>query len=252
MGGGNHLRSELHRPKVSIITVCYQAKDRLEETIRSVTGQTYTNKEYIIIDGGSTDGTLQIIGNYARHIDKLLSEPDSGIYDAMNKGLSQTSSDSEYVMFMNAGDLFYDSEVLEKVLPGRRGETHLYGNLFKDGKFVAQPARLGSFFLSTKMLCHQSILFSTALHRNYPYDVNYRISADFKAVLEMIRDGNQFEKVNETICTYEGGGVSDTNREELFRQRLEILQDHPKLNRMYRGKAFLKRCLPFRKQMRVR
>lgn len=246
------LSLELYRPKVSIVTVCYQASERLEETIWSVSKQTYDNKEYIIIDGGSTDGTLDILEKHESHIQKQISEPDKGIYDAMNKGLLQTSADSDYVIFMNAGDLFYDRDVLEKALPGHNGKTHLYGNLYKDGRFVSQPARLNNFYLSTKMLCHQSIFFSTKLHRRVLYDLNYHISADYKAILDMIRAGDKFVKVDRTICTYEGGGVSETDRAELFRQRNEIIRDHPKLRRMYLGKSFLKSILPFRKQLKVR
>lgn len=240
------MATQPYLPKVSIITVTYQAKPRLEPTIQSVMGQTYRNKEYLIIDGGSTDGTVALVDQYRRVVDTFVSEPDKGIYDAMNKGLSLTASDSEYVIFMNAGDVFYNNVVLDAVLPGRRGATHLYGNIQKDGKVVTQPAQLTNLYMSTKMICHQSILFATRLHRRVLYDQSYHISADFKAILEMRGNGDIFDKVDQAICKYEGGGVSDLQRQELFRQRNEIMQQYPALWRMYQGKTLLKRCLPFR------
>jgi len=239
-------------PKVSIITVTYQAGERLAATIQSVMGQTYRNKEYIIVDGGSTDETLALLERYRRVIDSFRSEPDGGIYDAMNKGLSMTSPDSDYVIFMNAGDVFYNSVVLNAILPGRRGEGHLYGDLHKAGQIVTQPARLSDFYMSTQMICHQTILFATRLHRQVLYDCSYSISADFKAVLEMRKHGHPFEKVDQAICKYEGGGVSERQRQELLRERSEILRAYPGLWRMYRGKMLLKRCLPKRNQLRMR
>ncbi|GED32164.1 glycosyltransferase family 2 protein [Brevibacillus centrosporus] len=241
-----------HLPKISIITVTYQAGERLATTIKSVMSQTYRNKEYVIVDGGSTDETLAIIGRYRRMIDEVISEPDKGIYDAMNKGLSLVSPDSDYVIFMNAGDVFYNHVVLDAILPGRTGDKHLYGNIYRDGQIVSQPVQLSDFYLSTQMICHQSILFATRLHQRVLYDCRYSISADFKAVLEMRKNGDIFEKVDQAICKYEGGGVSDLQRQELFGQRLEILQQYPSLLRMYRGKTFLKRCLPFHNQLRMR
>lgn len=239
-------------PKVSIVTVTFQAGPRLETTIQSVLGQTYGNKEYIVVDGGSTDGTVELVGRYRRGVSTFLSEPDEGIYDAMNKGIALAALDSEYVMFMNAGDVFFDDGVLQAVLPGRRGESHLYGNIHRDGRIVRQPARLGNLYLSTKMICHQSILFATRLHRRVLYDQAYPISADFKAILEMRRLGDAFEKVDQVICRYEGGGISDLQRQELFLQRSEIIRQYPALWRMYKGKTLLKRCLPFRNQLRMR
>ncbi|KQL45575.1 hypothetical protein AN963_10945 [Brevibacillus choshinensis] len=246
------MTAKLHLPKISIITVTYQAGPRLEATIQSVMGQTYRNKEYIVVDGGSTDETLALVERYRRFINTVISEPDEGIYDAMNKGLTMVSPDSDYVIFMNAGDVFYNHVVLDALLPGRTGAGHLYGNIYRNGSVVSQAARLSDFYLSTQMICHQSILFATRLHRRVLYDCHYSISADFKAVLEMRKNGDTFEKVDQAICKYEGGGVSDRQRQELFRQRHEILLQYPMLLRIYRGKTFLKRCLPFRNQLRMR
>ncbi|MFD2370809.1 glycosyltransferase family 2 protein [Brevibacillus sp. GCM10020057] len=242
----------VYMPKVSIITVTYQAGERLAATIQSVMGQTYRNREFIVVDGGSTDETVVLVNRYRRVIDRFCSEPDEGIYDAMNKGLAMTAPDSDYVIFMNAGDVFCNHVVLEAILPGRQGDGHLYGNLHKDGQLVRQPARLTDYYMSTRMICHQTVLFATRLHRQVPYDCRYSISADFKAILEMRERGHTFEKVEQAICKYEGGGVSERQRQELLRQRAEILRAYPRLWRMYRGKMFLRRCLPARNQLRMR
>ena len=97
----------------SIITVTYNAGKVLEDTIQSVISQTYRNVEYIIVDGGSKDNTLEIIGKYSKHINKMVSEPDKGLYDAMNKGIRMATGD--YLCFLNAGDKFHEKETLQQI-----------------------------------------------------------------------------------------------------------------------------------------
>ena len=100
-------------PKITIITVCYNAISTIEDTIKSVLSQTYENLEYIIIDGGSIDGTIDIIKKYEKQISYWQSEPDKGVYDAMNKGIKLSTG--EWINFMNAGDSFYNTEVLQSL-----------------------------------------------------------------------------------------------------------------------------------------
>src|SRR3989344_1701590 len=112
-------------PKIRIITVVYNAKSLIERTIKSVLSQTYTNIEYIIIDGGSSDGTLEIAEKYQHDIAVILSGKDNGIYDAMNKGLSTATGD--FVLFLNAGDELYSTEIISKILSLGDADVY-YGN----------------------------------------------------------------------------------------------------------------------------
>ena len=114
--------------KLSIITINYNNARGLERTIKSVICQTFTNYEYIIVDGGSTDGSLEVINKYADHISKWVSEPDEGIYNAMNKGTRMASG--EYFNYMNSGDCFCDAHVLED-----NGDIGLYNPCFFCGNF---------------------------------------------------------------------------------------------------------------------
>ena len=101
------------QPKISVVTVCYNAVNDIEKTILSVINQTYPNIEYLIIDGGSTDGTMDIVNKYKDKIDVIVSEPDKGIYDAMNKGIDRATGD--WINFMNAGDCFFEKETVNSV-----------------------------------------------------------------------------------------------------------------------------------------
>ena len=113
--------------KITVVTVCYNAVKEIEKTIQSVISQTYDNVEYIIVDGGSTDGTLDIIRKYSSRITRWVSEPDKGIFDAMNKSAHMATG--EYINFMNAGDLFFDEKVLSDIFAGRSyDEDVLYGS----------------------------------------------------------------------------------------------------------------------------
>ena len=126
--------------KISVITICLNEKNNIERTIKSVIGQTYNDFEYVIIDGGSTDGTLEIIDNYKDHIDKLISEKDKGIFDAQNKGVLNANGD--YVIFLNSGDHFVNDTILEKVINKGLESDVVYGDtlIFHKGRMIRKPA----------------------------------------------------------------------------------------------------------------
>ena len=151
--------------KITIITVCYNAQTYIERTILSVINQSYSNIEYLVIDGNSIDCTLQIVRKYEDKITKIISEPDKGIYDAMNKGLQMATGD--WVNFMNAGDSFYSKDILAKVFcqdyPDKSviwGDTMLIRNGIKQGIFKTTPFYNYKLpFRTGKGICHQSMFF---------------------------------------------------------------------------------------------
>ena len=123
--------------RITVVTVAFNAREALETTIRSVAGQDYPNLEYIVIDGGSADGSLEVIERHAADITRWVSEPDRGIYDAMNKGVAMATGD--YCIFMNAGDTFVAPDTVNTVVAGmERGDDVVYGDIVKNG--VLKPS----------------------------------------------------------------------------------------------------------------
>lgn len=172
----------MEKNKVSVITICFNSANFIEATIKSVFAQTYKNVEYIIIDGGSTDGTCEIIENYRLKLSYYSSEKDGGIYDAMNKGVRHALG--EWVIFMNSGDCFSSNDVLENVMKYHfSNETGvIYGDVisvYSDTERFEKACEVKK--LSYKMpFCHQSCLIRTSLQKDFPYDTNYQIAADYK------------------------------------------------------------------------
>ena len=162
-----------HRPLISIITVVRNGRDVIEQTIRSVFDQRYPNIEYIIIDGGSTDGTVEIIRKYADRLSFWTSEPDSGIYDAMNKALDHVHGEGH--LFLNAGDYFVGDAIPQ--MPG----LPCYIRVCKKSILgFIRPYRRKSYRLGLPY-CHQGVLFET---RGIRYNVAYRVAADYNYYLD--------------------------------------------------------------------
>jgi len=184
------------RPLVSVITVVYNGSQVLEGTILSVLNQSWPSIEIIIIDGGSTDGTQDIILRYANRLAWWVSEPDAGLYDAMNKGLAAARGD--YVWFINAGDRIYTSDTLERALsatePGAElpaviyGDTMIVNDRYEEiGLRRLRPPRQLTWrsFRKGMLVCHQAILVRRDLAE--PYDLRYRHSADFDWVIRALK-----------------------------------------------------------------
>jgi len=223
--------------KITVVTVSYNAAATIEETIRSVVDQTYDNIEYIIIDGGSTDGTVDIVRKYAeggseasnhRHrITYWVSEPDRGIYDAMNKGIAAAAGD--YINFMNAGDRFVDNKTLEKV--SKKMKDSLHGVYFGDMIFEKRNAHFTStmtpFFLSKKRIrpmgiCHQSIFTQVDLAKLFKFDDSFKIAADYNMIATIYNHGYSFFKLNMPIAIYDTEGISSINAEQRFKEEARI------------------------------
>ncbi|WP_411273486.1 glycosyltransferase family 2 protein, partial [Daejeonella sp.] len=178
----------MFQPKLSVITIVYNNVSDIERTMLSVINQTYSNIEYVLIDGGSSDGTLGILNQYRSRISTLISESDSGIYDAMNKGLAHATGD--YVLFMNSGDEIYASETVEKVFSTQPdadiyyGETEMYNESWKSlgqRRHKAPQHFTWKDFKFGMSISHQAIYIRRSITE--PYNTNYKLSSDIDWIL---------------------------------------------------------------------
>ena len=223
-------------PTFSIITVTYNAGKVLEDTILSVISQTYRNVEYIIVDGNSKDNTLEIIGKYSKHISKMVSEPDKGLYDAMNKGIRMATGD--YLCFLNAGDKFHEKETLQKIaetLKDKDLPDVIYGEtaiVDEDGNFLhmrrlSTPDRLNwKSFKQGMLVCHQAFLAKRELALKYPYDMQYRFSADFDWCIRIMKEANCLHNTRLTLIDYLNEGMTTRNHKASLKERFRIMAKH--------------------------
>jgi glycosyltransferase involved in cell wall biosynthesis len=201
---------ETSSPLISIITVVYNCVNTLEETILSVINQDFDNFEYIIIDGGSTDGTIEIINKYQDKIAKFISEPDNGIYDAMNKGLSH--SNGQWVNFMNAGDLFYKKNILTNIFTAENlNFDMIYGNVcfFDENQCFILNTKSNKYKINLNAINHQSVFIKKNIHN--PFSSEYKISADHNLIYKIVKFNN-CKHINIIVCKFLIGGLSANSR----------------------------------------
>ena len=222
-------------PLFSIITVTYHAESVLEETILSVVSQTYHNIEYIIVDGASKDRTLSIVNKYRDKIQAVVSEPDKGLYDAMNKGLKMAKG--EYECFLNAGDTFHEDDTLQlivhqlnksNVLPDViYGETALVDaqRHFVRMRRLQTPDTLNwKSFRQGMLVCHQAFIAKRALAETY--DLNYRFSADFDWCIRVMKKASLLHNTRLTLIDYLDEGMTTKNRKASLKERFRIMAKH--------------------------
>lgn len=207
--------------KVSIVTVCYNAVEELEKTIISVLNQTYTNIEYIVIDGGSTDGTKDIIHKYHHLIADYISEPDKGIYDAMNKGIDLATG--EWINFMNAGDCFVNENVIANVVPALQGgHDVVFGNTIMINGWQMKLSKGQLYPDRFPKIGHQSSFVKTSLMKENHFNTKYIISADFDFLYKIYKEGKDFFYIDTEVASYNMDGTSSNHRELLYREHCEI------------------------------
>lgn len=210
----NIKQSQENMPFITVITVVRNGEKTLEETILSVINQTYKNIEYIIIDGASNDGTLDIIKKYEDKIDCWISEPDEGIYYAMNKSLGLASGD--FVNFMNAGDLFFETTVIDKFVEKIDDKNAIYyGDAYMCDKRKIYNGRFNAFKLTLDSICHQTIFYPKIIYRAYKYPTKYILYADHVYNLTIFRK-MLFKYLDNTIAIYRGGGISTVYIDEEY------------------------------------
>ncbi len=196
------------QPKVSIVTVCRNCKEDLEKTIQSVLSLDYANLEYIIIDGASTDGTVELIEQYAEHITYWSSESDEGIYDAMNKGIKAATG--QWVNFMNAGDFFVEQDVLKRISFASHNDAALiYGNTLRANGKVTYPYPLKALEFGHIMACHQSMFFSkTLLESDFNFNSKLIYNGDTELVTRIYLKEHPMRYIDLLVAGYKGDGVS--------------------------------------------
>lgn len=200
--------------KVSVVTICYNAKTVIERTIQSVLNQTYSDIEYILIDGGSTDGTVEIIKKYSNRISFWVSEPDHGIYDAMNKGVMHATG--EWIHFLNAGDVYHDHDVLENFVPKISTTTDIaYGDTLYVFSMTTKVRKALPLSNMDQLMPfgHPATLIRTSYHQQHLFDTSYRSSGDYKFFYDAYyREKAEFQYIPMIVADYEAdNGVSVTN-----------------------------------------
>lgn len=199
---------------ITIITVVYNDSENIEKTIQAVLAQTYKSIEYIIIDGGSQDGTTEIIKKHERDLAYWVSEKDAGIYDAMNKAIKKSNGD--WLIFMNSGDLFYNNEVLENVFFNKVYPVTdiLYGNTLalNSKNIIIPPQLISKNFFYSNTICHQSVFFNKKMFSKInQYNLKYRIIADRIWLLEAAIANANFKHVDFIISVWDEEGFSKNN-----------------------------------------
>ncbi|MEM5813475.1 MAG: glycosyltransferase family 2 protein [Candidatus Aenigmatarchaeota archaeon] len=225
-----HKMTEL--PLITVITVVLNGEKYLEQTIQSVINQTYPNVEYIIIDGGSTDGTLDIVKKYEDRIDYWVSEKDRGIYDAMNKGIDLANG--KWINFMNSGDWFYDSNVIEKVFYKGyyQRDGVIYGNhnvVYKNRTKIVKAGKIENIWKGSQF-CHQSSFVSAKIQKKNKFNLANRIVADFEFFYNLYKEGIKFIYIDTVMVNYMSGGISDKKRVDSIVGRWKILRKNNKVN----------------------
>lgn len=208
--------------KVSIITVCFNECFKIENTCLSIQNQNFSNKEWIVVDGKSTDGTVKILKDFSSQIDVLISEPDRGIYHAMNKGIELASGD--YVLFLNGGDEFYSENVLSVVVPQLDSDI-VYGNLLMRDQSCEHiknyPSALSNGYFLKKMLPHQATFYKRKLFDQVgSYDESYQIAGDYEFNARIFHSLKpSYKHLNLIIAIFYTDGVSSSKHHRTVRKQ---------------------------------
>lgn len=227
--------------KLSIITINYNNHDGLQKTIDSVISQSYRDYEWIVIDGGSIDGSKELIEENLHYISYHVSEPDKGIYNAMNKGI--LASHGEYLLFLNSGDSLFDKDVLERVVPLLKDKDIYVGrinSLGKDNASEEEQADLSPEGILRKLtftwIPHQASFFKRTVFDEYGlYREDKRIASDWWAYYNSLVLGNAtIAPLPLIISNYDVGGISATNYSFAVEEQNSLLKEHPLINVYFR------------------
>lgn len=224
-------------PKFSIITVTYNAGKVLEDTIQSVISQTYHSFEYLIIDGGSKDNTLHIVNQYKDRIHRIVSEPDQGLYDAMNKGIRLATGD--YLCFLNAGDKLHGMDTLQLMVHSMQklkelpdvlyGETAIVdsnGHFLRMRRLSTPQELTWKSFQKGMLVCHQAFFAKRELAKDENYNLSYKFSADFDWCIRIMKRSKLLHNTQLTVIDYLNEGMTTQNHKASLWERFRIMAKH--------------------------
>lgn len=218
---------DIVQPKISIITVCYNSVKTIERTIQSVLMQQYENLEYIIIDGGSTDGTVDIIKKYESKISKWISEPDKGISDAFNKGI--TLATGELIGIINSDDGYLENAFNYVIASYEKGTDIYRGNIIfwntdTDSKIIEKPT-LNMPYSGWKInVCHQAVFISRKAYEKYGYfNENYKYNMDFDLILRFEKNGANSKHIDHELAYFTMEGVTFSKFKKDMRLEMETI-----------------------------
>lgn len=213
--------SDFKPPLFSIITICFNEENGIRRTCESVVSQDFRDYEWIVVDGGSTDGTLEVLEEFSGSVTRMISEPDEGIYDAMNKGIA--AANGEYLVFMNGGDFFASDDVLAEVSEAPRKEL-IYGDIFFDeagGSLAKYPDVMSEGYLLKKMVPHQATFYRRDLFQRFGnYDRSYKIAADYELYVRLIEVGKvSYHHIAKPLAVFDRSGISSGTAHRALRKR---------------------------------
>jgi len=210
--------------KYSIITINYNNCDGLRKTIKSIISQSYKDFEYIIIDGGSTDGSIDVINEYSDIITYWVSEKDKGIYHAMNKGIRQAHGD--YLNFMNSGDCFHHPDTLKDAVSHMTADIIMGRAISDSGQFYGPHKPVSLYNICIYGFNHQATFYKRSLFNKHIYDEKLKYISDFKLTIEnLIVDNCSYEIIDNIIVDYDLTGISSIHSEERNNERQIVLND---------------------------
>ena len=233
--------TQFKNPKVTIVTVAFNAFDEIETTLKSIISQSYLNKEIIVIDGGSTDGTIELVQKYKDKIDHFKSEKDNGIYDAMNKGIKYSSGD--WICFMNAGDTFFSKKTIQSIFDKEEiSHDILAGDCIADYKSFTKLLKVKdiSEINYGMIFCHQAVIVRADIYREKMFDTSYKIASDFNFFYWCHLSNKKIRIYDFPFSIVTTGGVSDTMKFKVILENRKTLRQFSKTNLYIEFKYLLK------------
>jgi glycosyltransferase involved in cell wall biosynthesis len=220
-------------PRITVCIVVFNGRQHISDALASVANQSYSDLELIVIDGGSTDGTLEVLNEYAGKITKLVSEQDSGVYDAMNKACAMAHGD--WLIFLGCDDALSGSlETIARRLTNN--STVYYGNVIIRSTGRTYGGRFSRYRLMQSNICHQAIFYPKAIYKTNSYTLKYRLLADYEYNLRLIGYGVKFEYMNIDVAIFNAAGASGAGDPDFELDKLSIIRQN-----FGRGWAALKR-----------